>query len=103
MRGICAFVAISCLTCVGQASPPENFDQWKVYGGYQYTRLDTHAVQDAFKLQHALDPTFPLVNFGDRQNLNGWNFGMQEDITKWFGVVVDVGGGFGTNNINLAL
>lgn len=103
MRSVCVFVALLCLTCAlsaGQASPPDSFDQWKVYGGYQYTQLDTHAVQDALNLQHAIDPTFPLVSFGNHQNLNGWNFGLQEDITKWFGVVVDVGGGFGTNNIN---
>src|SRR6185369_17444962 len=43
---------------------------------------------------------FPLINFGDHQDLGGWNFGVQEDITKWFGVVVDVGSGYGTNNIN---
>ena len=104
MRRICVCAAVLFLACVlsaGQASPPESFNQWKVYGGYQYTMLDTHAVQDALNLQHALDPTFPLINFGDHQDLGGWNFGVQNDITKWFGVVVDVGSGYGTNNINV--
>src|SRR5436305_15119957 len=104
MRSICAFAAVLCLTCVlsvGQASPAASFDQWKVYGGYQYTKLDTHAVQDALNLQHAIDPTVPLLNFGNHQDLSGWNFGVQEDITKWFGVVVDVGSGYGTNKINV--
>jgi opacity protein-like surface antigen len=77
-------------------------DQVKIYGGYQYTSLDTHAVQDALNLQHTLDPTFPLLNFGSHQNMHGWNFGGEEDtLAPWFGVVVDVSGTYGENNINL--
>jgi hypothetical protein len=102
MRNICAFTALLCFTCVLSAAQ-SNFDEVKIYGGYQYTRFDTHALQDAFNLQHALDPTFPLLNFGSHQSLHGWNFGGEEDtLAKWFGVVIDVSGTYGTNNVNLS-
>lgn len=73
----------------------------EIYGGYQYTRLDTHAVQDALNLEHALDPTFPLINFGAHQRQDGWNFGLQENMNDWFGGVVDVSGNYGTKNIKI--
>ncbi len=105
MRFSCAAAALLFLTsavCVGQSGAKADFDEVKIYGGYQYVSLDTHAVQDALNLQHVIDPTFPLLNFGSRQNLNGWNFGAEEDtLAKWFGVVVDVGGGYGTSRVNL--
>jgi hypothetical protein len=81
---------LSCSLLVGQTNPGGRMDEGKVYGGYQYTAIDTHAIQDTLNLQHVIDPTFPLLNFGNHQNLHGWNFGAQEDIAKWFGVVVDL-------------
>lgn len=105
MRNISAFAAFLCLTCVfsvAQSKSVDDFDQVKIYGGYQYTQLDTHAVQDQLNLQHALDPAFPLLNFGSHQNMHGWNFGGEEDtLAPWFGVVVDVSGSYGENNIDL--
>ena len=71
----------------------------EIYGGYQYTRIDTHAVQDYLNLQHVLDPTFPLVNFGDHQRQDGWNFGVQENMNSWFGGVIDVSGNYGTKYV----
>lgn len=73
----------------------------EIYGGYQYTRIDTHAVQDALNLEHVLDPTFPLVDFGAHQNLNGWNFGVQENMNSWFGAVVDISGSYGTKSLTV--
>ena len=105
MRYFCVLTVVVCLTCAvgaAQSSSNADFHEVKIYGGYQYTRLDTHAVQDALNLQHALDPTFPLLNFGSHQSLHGWNFGAEEDtLAPWFGVVVDVSGSYGTNNIDL--
>lgn len=74
---------------------------WGIYGGYQYTRIDTSAVQDLINLEHALDPSVPLVNFGAHQNQNGWNFGIQENTNSWFGGVVDVSGNYGTKYIKV--
>ena len=105
MRSVCAFAILFFLTCslsVAQSNSNADFDEFKIYGGYQYVSLDTHAVQDALNLEHVVDPTFPLLNFGNHQSLNGWNFGAEEDtLAKWFGVVVDVGGAYGTNNVDL--
>jgi len=103
MRKSClsiAFVFLVCAFCAAQT--PSTFEQVKAYGGYEFTHLDTHAVQDVFNLQHVIDPTFPQFNFGNYQNLHGWNFGVEEDtLAKWFGVVVDVSGSYGTNSIDL--
>ena len=104
MKVLCVATLLSMCACssVAQVTGTSDFHELKVYGGYQYTQLDTHAVQDALNLEHAIDPAFPLLDFGNHQNLNGWNFGLQEDaFAKWFGVVVDVGGGYGTNNLDL--
>jgi opacity protein-like surface antigen len=101
MRNLCALAALLCLSCVLSAAQT-NFDEWKIYGGYQYTSLDTHAVQDALNLQHALDPTFPLLNFGRHQGLNGWDVGGEEDVVKWFGLVIDISGTYGSNNLPLS-
>lgn len=105
MRDVLAVAATLCLTCsfiAAQASHGVQVNEWKVYGGYQYTALDSHSVQDALNLEHLINPTFPLLNFGNRQNLNGWNFGIQEDITRWFGVVVDVGSGYAEKRLLLS-
>lgn len=62
MRNICAIAALLCLACVlsaAQSSSNAEFDEVKFYGGYQYTRLDSHAVQDVLNLQHALDLRSP--------------------------------------------
>jgi hypothetical protein len=94
MRHICVLIVLVCLSIASdaQVTGSSGFHEVKVYGGYQFTQLDTHATQDEINLQHALDPTFPLLNFGNHQNLSGWNFGVEEDTyTKWFGIVADVG------------
>lgn len=105
MRTCCVLISLLLLTSlavVAQTSgKSEPFDQWKLYGGYQFTSLDSHAVQDAFNLARVEDPTFPVINFGERQKTNGWDAGFQEDVTKWFGVVVDVSGGYTHSRIDL--
>src|SRR5438132_12797489 len=58
----------------------------QVYGGYQYTRLDTSAVQDEINLA-ALEAGVPTIKVGRHQNLNGWSFGGQENLNSWFGGV----------------
>ena len=87
------------VTCV--VSNAQDYPHWQIYGGYQYSPIDTHAVQDIYNLDHTLNPTTPLFNFGSRQDLSGWNFGGQENANSWFGFVIDISGNYGTNNINL--
>jgi hypothetical protein len=104
MRNLLVIFAVMCLACSiapAQTKPGVQLNEWKLYGGYQYVSADTHSIQEALNLEHAIDPEFPALKFGNRQNLNGWNFGIQEDITKWFGVVVDVGGSYGERRILL--
>jgi hypothetical protein len=102
MRPIWNLVVLVCLASGQLMGQSSNFDEWKIYGGYQLTHLDTHAAQDVFNLNHVLDPSFPALHFGNYQNLNGWNFGLEEDtFASWFGVIVDSAGGFATNRIDL--
>jgi hypothetical protein len=105
MKKVSNLAAAMCLMCtfaIGQANPSGLLDEWKIYGGYQYVAGDTHSVQEALNLEHALNPGFPLLHFGNRQNMNGWNFGVEESITKYFGFVVDAGGAYSERRISLS-
>lgn len=93
---VATLVFATCM-CAQETETPAG----EIYGGYQYTRIDTHAVQDFFNLQHVLDPTIPLVNFGSHQTQHGWNFGVQENMNNWFGGVVDVSGNYGTKSLTI--
>jgi opacity protein-like surface antigen len=83
---------LASLTAFAQTTAPAG----EFYGGYQYMRLDTGAVQDAINLA-ALEAGVPPFNFGRHQNLNGWSFGAQENLNSWFGGIIDVGGAYYTN------
>jgi len=96
LLAVATLVFATC-TCAQEANTPAG----EIYGGYQYTRIDTHAVQDFFNLEHVLDPTLPLVNFGAHQTQHGWNFGVQENMNNWFGGVVDVSGNYGTKRLTV--
>jgi hypothetical protein len=37
---------------------------------------------------------YSLIDFSRRQNMHGWNFGLQENSTSYFGGVVDAGGAY---------
>lgn len=62
----------------------DNVPQWELYGGYQYTRISTGFVQDQLNLQHQLNPTVPLFNFGRHQNLNGWKWARERQPLVWW-------------------
>ena len=96
LLAVATLVFATCM-CAQEANTPAG----EIYGGYQYTRIDTHAVQDFFNLEHVLDPTVPLVNFGAHQTQHGWNFGVQENMNNWFGGVVDVSGNYGTKRLTV--
>jgi hypothetical protein len=81
----------------------QNYKEWRVYGGYQYSRTDTHWLQSGLDNEHAFFPTlFPAINFGTNASLNGWNAGIEQDGNRWFGVVVDASGGYETKTITLS-
>jgi opacity protein-like surface antigen len=99
MTKFCALFAALLLTCLTSAA--QDNSEWQLYGGYQYTQIDTHAVQDIFNLLHVLEPTVPLVNYGAHQNMKGWDFGLQQNTNSWFGGVLDVSGSYDTNNLRV--
>jgi opacity protein-like surface antigen len=88
---------LASLTAFAQTNAPAG----QFFGGYQYTRLDTGAVQDAINL-FVLANGSPAVDFGRHQNLNGWSVGGQENINNWFGVAVDLSGTYDTKKLLLA-
>jgi len=96
LLAVATLVFATCM-CAQEANTPAG----EIYGGDQYTRIDTHAVQDFFNLERVLDPTLPLVNFGAHQTQHGWNFGVQENMNNWFGGVVDVSGNYGTKRLTV--
>jgi opacity protein-like surface antigen len=73
----------------------------QIYGGFQYTRLDTASVQDAVDLA-ALQAGVPTINFGRHQSLYGWCFGGQQNLNSWFGGIVDVSGTYLTKRVLLS-
>ena len=99
-------IFFACLALLLAAAVPvaaQNYKEWRVYGGYQYTRIDTHQLQSSLDLETSLfSPLFPKVNFGNTANLNGWNAGLEQDGWRWFGVVVDASGSYETRSITIA-
>ena len=91
-----ALIVLASVTTLAQTPAP-----WQIYGGFQYTRLDTASVQDAVDLA-ALQAGVPTINFGRHQNLYGWCFGGQQNLNSWFGGIVDVGGTYLTKRVLLA-
>lgn len=78
----------------------QNTPRWELYGGYQYTRLDTATAQNelnTFTQQLGVPP----VSLGSKINLQGWNASLQESTNSWFGGVVDFSGNYVTKD-NLA-
>src|SRR5437868_5163401 len=88
---------LASLTVFAQNAAPVG----QVYGGYQYTRLDTGAEQDALNL-FTLEQGIPAINVGRHQSLNGWSFGAQENLNSWFGGIVDVSGSYYTKKVLVA-
>ncbi len=76
------------LAALAQETP-----QWEVFGGYSYLRVD-------------LGPTSPLPSFDQiigsgHVSVNGWHASIAENVTSWFGAVVDVSGHYNIQALNL--
>ena len=92
MRTVSAVLAFLFLACVS-ASAQDNFE-WRIYGGYQYSRVDTTSTQTFLNATHLFNPAIPAINYGTRQNLNGWDVGIEQDGRWGIGAVVDFSGGY---------
>jgi opacity protein-like surface antigen len=71
------FVLVSVCVLPLAAIAQENNPKVEIFGGYSYFRVN--------------DP----LSFTDL-NLNGWNASFSGNVTKWFGVVGDVSGHYGS-------
>jgi hypothetical protein len=68
-------VVLASTPSVGQEVP-----RLDVFGGYSYLRLDA-----------------PAFGYADYLNQNGWNIGATGNITRFWGVAVDVSGHYGSH------
>ena len=84
-------IMVAAATAFGQRREP----RWEVYGGYQYTRMGAGFVQDEYNV--ATQGT-PAISVNKQQSLNGWNAGGQVNVARWFSVVADFGGAYGTRS-----
>jgi hypothetical protein len=98
MKNVCIFSAMIFLTCA--ACLAQEHSERKLYGGYNFIRIDTKEIQNAINAKNAVDSSFPFVDFDSYQNLQGWNFGFQEDIKGWVSGVFDISGNYLTKREN---
>lgn len=100
MRMLSAVLAVLFLGCVSVAA--QDNGQWRVYGGYQFERVDTTATQTFLNATHAFNPAIPAINYGTRQNLNGWDAGVEQDGKWGIGAIIDFSGGYETKNVTIS-
>jgi opacity protein-like surface antigen len=97
MRRVLLLVfALLSTVAVAQNTTPS----WELYGGYQFTRIDTGAVQDAVNLITTTEAVAP-IDVGRRLNMNGWNVSLAENKASWWGGVIDFSGSYKSKNIDL--
>jgi opacity protein-like surface antigen len=70
-------VAVFLLLISAIATAAEDAPKAEIFGGYSFVRCDTGA-------------------FHDSCNLNGWNASLALNAQKYFGIVADFGGAYGT-------
>jgi opacity protein-like surface antigen len=97
MKSLSLVLVVMSVSVFAQTTAPVG----QIYGGFQYTRLDTASVQNVVDLA-ALQAGVPTINFGRHQNLYGWCFGGQQNLNGWFGGIVDVGGTYLTRKVLLS-
>lgn len=74
--------------------------QWELFGGYQYTRLNTGNAQNELNLA-AQTLGIPPLTLGSNLNLSGWDSSLQENSNHWAGGVLDFSGNYVTRNLSL--
>ena len=92
-------VLLSLILLVTAAAAQDN-PQWELFGGYQFTRLNTLSAQDQLNVATQL-LALPAISIGSHVNMSGWNTSLQENRNRWLGGVLDFSGNYVTENVVL--
>jgi hypothetical protein len=98
MRQISMVCTVVFLSVVGLA---QNTPEWEVHGGYQFTRFDIGAVQDA--ADSVTTPNnLPRVNIGRNLDMSGGTFSLQQNANSWWGGILDFSTIYASKHIDLS-
>ena len=92
---------VACLLVPSAALAQSATPEWELATSYQFTRVDIGAVQN---LADSLTKPagLPAINAGHDLNTNGYNVSIQENKTRSWGGIVETGGAYGTEHIDLS-
>ena len=90
-------LALTASSAFAQREAPD----WELYFGYQFTRLDSSAVQGGFDAALA-GRGLPRVTAPTGLNMHGWNVALQQGGSRWWGVVADFSGAYLPQTVNLS-
>src|SRR5712692_3867206 len=79
------FLLVGVCLGVGVAAQAQEFPKAEVFGGYSYGNFG------------------PTISGAGRTNVNGWNASLGVNLNRWFGLVSDFGGHYGSFSATLPL
>lgn len=94
---LAVLLALAASSAFAQRETPD----WELYFGYQYTRLDSSAVQGGFDMAMA-QQGLPRVMTPTGLNMHGWNVALQQGGSHWWGMVADFSGAYLPQTVNLS-
>src|SRR5579863_860170 len=95
-------VLVLLLLCASCAfSQTTTTPDWEIQGGYQFTRLDISAVQNAAN-QGTAALGIPPVSVGNTLNMNGFDLSVQENGNNWFSFLADFSGSYAKKSFDLS-
>lgn len=82
-------IAVLCvLTLFPLVVLSQDAPEWEIHGGYQFTRFDIGAVQDAAD-SVTIPAGLPRVDIGRNLNMSGGSFSLQQNANSWWGGILD--------------
>jgi opacity protein-like surface antigen len=79
------FFVMGLCTVLSVAVRAQEFPKAEVFGGYSYDNFG------------------PVISGAGRTNLNGWNGSLSVNVNRWFGLVSDFSGHYGSSSATLPL
>ena len=79
------FLAIGVCMAFGVAARAQEFPKAELFGGYSYGNFS------------------PTLSVAGRTNVNGWNASLGVNLNRWFGLVSDFSGHYGSSNAGIGV
>jgi hypothetical protein len=93
-------IVIASLCFVSSFAPAQDRSSWEAYGGYQYTYSDYGPIQDASNaIANAYTET---VNVDHKFSMTGGNAEFQKNVKRRWAAVLDLGGMYTDQNVDLS-